>query len=233
MTDAPRFKPYPIVLTNLVDALCVVVGGGSVALRKATALLQSGARVRVISPELHENFGQLHETGRIEHVARAYAHGDLAGATLAIAATDRRDVNAQVAEEARLHGILCNIADDPEGSDFHTLAAVWRGDVLLAASTGGESPALAAHLRRKLEATFGPEYAVLAERLGHLRRTIAPALPPAVRRELWRSLATDEALALLRNSDPAQFDAFVADHINQTQQTRGDATERGGLLFET
>lgn len=213
-----RFKPYPIALTHLTDALCVVVGGGAVAARKIAALLESGARVRVISPALHEHLVQLRHEGRIEHVARAFADDDVDGATLAIAATNRREVNAQVAQAARERKILCNIADDPAGSSFHTLGTVARGDVLLSVSTGGESPALAAFIRRKLEATFGPEYGVLAERFGELRRELGGSLPPQTRAKLWRTLVSDQALAITRDGDHAQFDDFVQDVLRTVTQ---------------
>lgn len=221
--SAQPFKPYPVLLTQLAGALCVVVGGGAVAARKVAALLDSGARVRVISPVLHPHFVQFEQA--IEHVARAYAPGDLQDVALAIAATDRREVNAQVADEARLHGILHNIADDPDKSSFHTLGAVWRGDVLLAASTGGDSPALAALMRRKLLATFGPEYGVLAERLGALRRSIGATLPPAARTALWRSLATDEALALLGNGDEAAFAELIARSLAEARKNQGTTAD--------
>lgn len=202
-------KPYPIVLTQLDQMRCVVIGGGAVAARKVGALLDSGARVKVISPALEPQLAGWHAADQIDYVARGYQTGDLADAKLAIAATNRREVNAAVAADARARGILINIADDPDGSNFHTLAAVTRGDVLVAVGTGGSSPALAALIRRKLEATIGPEYGVLAERLGTLRRELGPTLPPAVRTRLWRALATDESLDSARQGE-AVFDTYVA-----------------------
>lgn len=208
MSEA-RFKPYPIVLTQLDQVRCVVVGGGEVAARKVRALLDSGANVTVISPELQPQLAEWRDGGLLVHAARPYQPGDLAGAFLAIAATDRRDVNAAVAAEARERGLLCNIADDPGDSTFHTLGSVTRGDVLLAVATGGDSPALAAHIRRKLEATFGPEYGVLARRLGALRREIGPKLSPAARTQLWRRLASDEVLEWLRSGDAARLEHYI------------------------
>ncbi|HEX6288398.1 MAG TPA: bifunctional precorrin-2 dehydrogenase/sirohydrochlorin ferrochelatase [Herpetosiphonaceae bacterium] len=208
--DEARNRPYPIVLTQLDRVKCVVVGGGEVAVRKIRALLDSGARVIVISPDAQPQIAEWREAGQLVHVARPYTSGDLSGAFLAIAATDRREVNAAVAEEARQHGMLCNIADDPAESTFHTLGAVMRGDVLLAVGTGGDSPALAAHIRRKLEATFGPEYGVLAHRLGALRREIGSTLPAAARARLWRALVSDEVLEWVRSDDLDRLERYIA-----------------------
>lgn len=203
-------QPYPIALTQLAGVRCIVVGGGEVALRKVGALLDSGAQVEVISPALQPELAAWRDAGRIQHTARRYSQGDLAGALLVIAATDQRSVNAAVADEARARGLLLNVADDPAAGNFHTLAAVTRGEVLLAVSTGGASPALAALIRRKLETTFGPEYGVLAERLSALRREIGHRLPPTARARLWRALASEESLTLLRADDLAGFEARVA-----------------------
>jgi siroheme synthase-like protein len=219
-------QPYPIALTGLRGLRCVVVGGGEVALRKVGALLDSGAQVELISPTLQPELAAWRDAGRLQHMARPYAPGDLAGAFLVIAATDRREVNAAVAAEARERGMLHNIADDPDAGNFHTLGAVQRGDVLLAVSTGGGSPALAAHIRRKLETTFGPEYGVLAARLGALRREIGRSLTPAARTQLWRALATDEMLALIRAGDLAQFEARIAALLDERAASQPEPAER-------
>jgi len=206
-------QPYPIVLTGLNHVRCVVIGGGAVAARKVGALLASGAQVRVISPDLHAQFTDWLVEDRFEHVARRYEHGDLEGAFLAIAATSVRQVNAQVVDEARARGILINVADDPDAGNFTTMGAVTRGDVLLAVSTAGESPALSAFIRRRLEATFGPEYGVLAQRLGELRQQVIETLPADERPRFWRALVNDEVLGWLRDGDEARFDAYVQLHI--------------------
>lgn len=150
---------YPIVLTGLAEARCVIIGGGAVAERKARQLIEAGARPTVVSPGLCPALEGRRVAGQIAHIARGYREGDLAGAALAIAATDDGAVNRQVAGEAQRLGILANIADAPELGGFHTVASVRRGDLLITVSTGGASPALAAELRRELEARYGPEYA--------------------------------------------------------------------------
>jgi siroheme synthase-like protein len=150
---------YPLVLTNLARVRCIVVGGGRVAERKVRELLTGGARPHVISPRLTEALAAWRDAGRIEHSARVYRAGDLAGAFLAVAATDDRIVNAAIAAEGAQRCVLTNVADDPAAGNFHTVAAVRQGDLLLTVSTGGSSPALAASIRRELEARYGGESA--------------------------------------------------------------------------
>lgn len=224
--DQVHPKPYPIVLTRLDAVLCVVIGGGEVAARKVGALLESGAQVRVISPELHPQLLAWREASRFVHLARTYAVGDLENAFLAIAATNRRDVNAAVTAEAQQRGILINVTDAPDTGNFHTMAAVTRGDVLLAVSTGGDSPALAAQIRRKLEATFGPEYGILAQQLGELRRDLGDALPASARTKLWRALTTDEVLEWMADGEQTRFDAYVKALLLELDYERKNREER-------
>jgi siroheme synthase-like protein len=153
---------YPLVLTNLSTARCVVVGGGTVAERKVRQLLDAGARPTVISPTLSAALAAWHAAGQIAHIARLYREGDLAGAALAFAATNDAAANQRVAAEARERGILANVADAPEAGSFHTVATLRRGDLLITVSTGGASPALAAQIRSELAERYGPEYAAHA-----------------------------------------------------------------------
>jgi precorrin-2 dehydrogenase / sirohydrochlorin ferrochelatase len=143
-----------------------VVGGGAVATRKARKLLQAGAEVAVVSPEvLPELEGMGVETSR-----RPYEYGDLEGADLAFAATDSREVNAAVAREARERGVRVNVADRPSEGDFAVPSTLRRGGLQVAVSTGGASPTLARRIRDELEASFGPEWAGVVEELETVRR---------------------------------------------------------------
>jgi precorrin-2 dehydrogenase / sirohydrochlorin ferrochelatase len=206
---------YPIALTHTDRLRCVVIGGGAIATRKVAALLDAGSQVTVISPALDSELAAWRDDGRLTHIARPYESGDLGGASLAFAATDDSQVNAAVAAEARARGILINIADDPGASDFHTLPVIRSGDVQITVSTGGDSPALAALIRRRLESLIGPEYGVLAERLGSLRREIGHVLPPESRARLWRRLASDEALDRIRAGDQHGLEALIAAAIEK------------------
>jgi siroheme synthase-like protein len=209
---------YPLVLINLARVRCVVVGGGAVAERKVRDLIAGGARPQVISPALTAALAGWHAAGQIEHLARAYRPGDLEGAFLAIAATDDRGVNAAVAEEGARRGILVNVADDPAAGNFHTAATVRRGDLLLAVSTGGASPALAARIRRELGSRYGEEYARLLDLLRGLRDGPARALPPARRALLWQRLTSEPVLSWLRSGEVEQVVAYahgqIADLLN-------------------
>jgi len=157
---------YPILL-NLEDRLCVVVGGGAVGMRKVRGLIGAGARVRLVAPDQSE--GHPIEEG-VELIRRPFRSGDLEGAALAFAATDDRQTNAAVAAEARRKGIPVNVADVPAEGNFTLPALLRRGDLTVAVSTAGRSPALAALLRDTLAGSVGPEWATMLEIAAALRR---------------------------------------------------------------
>jgi precorrin-2 dehydrogenase/sirohydrochlorin ferrochelatase len=144
-----------------------VVGGGAVARRKARKLLQAGAEVVVISPEV---LPELEGMG-VEVRHRPYEYGDLEGADLAFAATDSREVNAAVAREAGERGVRINVADRPSEGDFAVPATLRRGGLQVAVSTGGASPTLARRIRNELEEVFGPEWASVVAELETVRRS--------------------------------------------------------------
>jgi siroheme synthase-like protein len=156
---------YPIFL-NLDGKRCVVVGGGAVANRKARKLLQARAEVVAISPEVKPEL----ESVATEVRRRPYREGDLEGASLVFAATNRREVNAAVTREARGRGIPVNVADEPSEGDFALPSVLRRGQLQLAVSTGGASPTLARRVRYELESAFGSEWAGVVEALGRARR---------------------------------------------------------------
>jgi precorrin-2 dehydrogenase/sirohydrochlorin ferrochelatase len=190
---------YPLCL-DLRGRPCVVIGGGAVAARKVAGLLECGARVTVVAPSLGPALAELYGAGAVEARLRPYQDGDLAGAVLAIAATDDAAVNGQVAAEAQARGVLLNVVDDPARGDFIVPAVLRRGALQLAVSTGGLSPALARWVRDALEGLVPAEYAdllpVLAELRAELRR--AGVEVPA---ERWQSAVDAEVLASLRAGD--------------------------------
>ena len=201
---------YLPVGLNLHHRRCLVVGGGTVAQRKIDALLDAAAEVVVVARRVSgeiEALGLLHA---LEIRLRAYQPDDLDGAFLVVAATDDRAANARVAADARERGVLVNAVDDPENCDFITPAVVRRGDVQVAVTTSGASPALARHLRELLERTLPQEYAALAEVLAEvraeLRRDGVHADP-----EDWQ-LAIRGTLHLLETGDLEQ----ARQHLRET-----------------
>lgn len=176
---------YPIVLDG--EALAaLVVGGGRVAERKARALLAAGARLRIVAPSISDPLRELARTAtRLSMIERAYESGDIADARLVFAATDRREVNARVAEDARRAGVLVNVADDGSLGDFVTPASHERGALLIAVTAGGV-PGAAARIRDAVRRRFDDRYADALDQLGQLRS----ALLESGDREAWRRAAT-------------------------------------------
>ncbi|MBI4188037.1 MAG: bifunctional precorrin-2 dehydrogenase/sirohydrochlorin ferrochelatase [Chloroflexi bacterium] len=162
---------YPVFL-NINRKKCVVVGGGQVALRKVGTLLESGADITVISPEICSELTVLEENEQIKVLRRNYQAGDLKEVFLAVAATDDGDINRQVMKEAHRNKVLVNVVDDPENCDFIAPSYLRRGDITIAVSTDGKSPALARKIRVKLEEDFGDEYASLVNLINEVRSEV-------------------------------------------------------------
>jgi siroheme synthase-like protein len=165
---------FPIFM-KLQGRLVVMVGAGEIAVQKIDGLLRAGAKVRVIAPEVHARFVEWIRDHQIEWVAREFQPEDLSGAMLAIAATSAPGVNASVYRAAEARGILCNAVDDIENCHFYYGSVVQRGDLQVAISTNGKSPALAQRLRKELEQQFGPEYESWLEWLGAARELLRAA----------------------------------------------------------
>jgi siroheme synthase-like protein len=177
---------------------------GVVATRKATSLLECGAHVSVIAPELCHTFAPLR--GQIEYSERAFQSGDCNGCDIVFACTDRREVNAAVAAEAHSHRIWCNIADDPHGSDLHTVATVRRGPICIGISTGAASPVLARHVKEEISTVIGDEYAQLLQIVSEAQ-SVREASPEGEkspegensgRGDVWRAILATNVLPLLR-----------------------------------
>jgi siroheme synthase-like protein len=188
---------YPIML-NIKGKRCVVVGGGKVALRKIKVFLECGGKVTVISPALHQDLILLAQDKGIRLIKRDYETRDLDGAFVVIAATDLEEINRNVAHEAKKRGILVNVVDDPGESDFIVPSFLRRGDLTIAISTGGTSPALAKKIRTKLEQDFGKEYGLLLPLIGEVRSTVKEK-EIMVREEAWQeALDLDSLIRLMQ-----------------------------------
>lgn len=154
------------------DRRCVVIGGGAVAERKVEGLVAVGANVTVISPTITDRLRVLLKQSVIRHVAREYQTGDRAGYDLIFVATDQSEINTVVSNEARSLRIWVNSADDPEHCDFILPALIQRGDLTVAVSTGGVSPAATRAIREELDEYFSADYARIVEIAGEVRREL-------------------------------------------------------------
>lgn len=164
--------PHLAICLDLQGKPALVVGGGRVAARKCLALLRSKAEVTVVSPSLKTSLQRLVKAGLVRHLARGYSKGDLSGCAIAFAASDRPEINRQVADEASELRIPVNVADSPESSSFSSPAVIRRGGFSITIATDGEAPALARRVRKKLAASFGREYAKTVALMGKIREKI-------------------------------------------------------------
>lgn len=164
-------KYFPVFL-DLRQKCCLVVGGGRVAERKVRSLLKAGAEVRMVSPQITAGLSKLTEKGKILCHARPFQEKDLKGVHLAIAATNDRKANEKIFHLCRRRRIWVNVVDEPSQSSFIVPSIVKRGDLVLAISTSGKSPALAKALRKKLEKEISPQYAAWLKRWGAVRQKV-------------------------------------------------------------
>jgi precorrin-2 dehydrogenase / sirohydrochlorin ferrochelatase len=192
-------------MMNLEGRRVIVVGGGRVAARKVAGLLESGAEVVVISPKLDSELKNLCDAGQVEWVADAFDESVLdryPGASLLFGTTDQRGVNLKVFTAANNRGILCNIADKPDLCTFIVPAVISQGDLLIAVSTGGASPALARRIREDLEKRFGPEYAAMTQLMAEIRKQVLRSGSASDdNKKLFLEIVDSELLAALRDND--------------------------------
>lgn len=190
---------YPIALT-LEGKRCLLVGGGEIADGKLDALLLAAADIVVVSPTVRPRMARFALEGKITLHQRPYQPSDLDGASLVIAATDDLPLNARIVTEARAAKILAQAVDDIPYCDFFAMALVRRGDLQLAISTNGRSPAFARWMRERLDADLPAEYGDLLTLLGEVRDALKAAGPiPAY--EHWQAAISDDVLAALRAGD--------------------------------
>ncbi len=211
--ERPRWR-HPIFV-DLTGQPVVVIGGGAVAERKIDILIESGARVTVVSPEVTDRIARWAEAGRIAVERRPYRSGDLAGARLTYAATSDAEVNQSVRDEACREGVWLNVVDQPGLCDFITPALVRRGDLTIAIATNGRVPALSKQIRQELEERYGPEYADTVNRLAEERARARAARPAKGTVYLVGAgpgdpeLLTVKGRRLLEAADTIVYDALV------------------------
>ncbi|HEY0779161.1 MAG TPA: bifunctional precorrin-2 dehydrogenase/sirohydrochlorin ferrochelatase, partial [Gemmatirosa sp.] len=194
---------YPVSL-DLRGRSCVVVGGGAIAEGKVDGLLAACARVTVVAPALSAVLAAHREAGRLVWVARAYRPGDLAGAWLAIAATDEPAVNDAVWRDAEGAGVLAQVVDDPPRCHFILPSIVARGDLTVAVSTSGSAPVLAVRLRERIAAMIGEEHERFLALARRVRAPLARLTPDfGTRKRAWYGLVDSDVLERLRAGDEA------------------------------
>ena len=207
---------YPVFM-DVTDKTCLVVGGGSVGTRKALGLLKAGARVKVVSPAMTDPLlAAACESPMLELVVRPFEPGDMNGVSLVFAATDHQALNARVRTAAAEAGVLCNAADGEDKGDFILPSVVSRGDLLLAVSTCGASPALAKAIRKRLEQSFGPEYETLTRLLARVRqRLLEQGHDPAGHKQVLTTLVEQDLAPLLAVRDHAAVDQILFQVLGQ------------------
>lgn len=164
---------YPIFV-QLQGESTLVVGGGSVARRKVETLLEHGASIGIVSRMLCPELVGLVEKGEIRFLGKEFREGFLQGVFLVIAATDDKELNHQISLAARERGLLINAVDQPEDCNFIVPSIVNRGNLQIAISTSGKSPAMAKKIRKELEGCFGAEYEEFLDIMGRIREELLP-----------------------------------------------------------
>lgn len=217
---------FPI-FADLKGRDVLIVGGGEVARRKAQALLEAGARPRIVAPALEPALAALAASGEIQHVGGEFEPRCLEGAWLAIAATDDEAVNRAVAVAGKERRIWVNIVDDARNSAFHVPARIERGPLQIAISSGGHAPMLARHLREQLEVQLDESWGALALLFSRFRQRIRRRFPNLARRRRFFSRAIEgEVAAQLR-----RHDAEAAERALKRLLVRGEDRAFGSVAL--
>jgi len=200
-------KYYPIFL-DMKGRDCLVVGGGEVGLRKAKALEKCGANVKVISVRFSDRFDKI----KVCLEKKEYEKKDVNGMFLVFAATNNAALNQEIKRDASQLHILCNVADAPDESDFLLPATVDKGDLIVAVSTSGSSPAMAKTIRKDLDLYFGPEYALCLVLMGNIRRQLlSSGHAPEEHKQVFNTLIEKGLLALIKANDEITINSILCD----------------------
>lgn len=207
-------KYYPIFL-DVKGRDCLVVGGGCVGARKAHTLEKCGAKVTVISETISSVLADL-KTPDICIEKKRYEKKDIKGRFLVFAATNDADLNQQIKEDASGSNILCNVADATDRSDFILPSIVDRGDLTVAVSTSGSSPAMARKIREELEDYFGPEYDKFLCLMGNVRKKLlAEGHAPDDHKKIFHTLINKGMLELIKANDDTRINAVLEDVLGK------------------
>lgn len=210
LSDIKAMRYYPVNL-DIKDRNCLVVGGGAVGRRKVLTLMDCGANVTVVSPEVDKKLLTLAGAGLITIKKRPYQASDLDGVFLVIGATNNEALNFQIKEDADRQNRLCNIVDRPGACNFILPSVVNRGDLIIAISTSGKSPAFAKRLREDLEKVYGPEYTAFLRLMGAIRgRLLKKEHSPDAHRRIFEALIEKNLLELVKRKDADKINTLLS-----------------------
>ena len=220
---------YPVLL-DIKDRLCLVVGGGEVGARKAKTLASCGARVNVISPEFSERFNDLNDAfDGISLIPKAFEPDDLSAAFLVFAATSDPALNLVIRQEAEEKGMLCNSSDGDDHGDFILPSVMHKGDLILAVSTCGKSPALARKIRRDLEENMGPGIEKLLCLMGGIRKKLlAQGHAPDDHKTTYYALLDAGLMDMVAAEDTDRIDRLLADVLGKGYIYKELVSQRSG-----
>jgi len=194
---------------NLKERNCLVVGGGDVAARKIEMLVSCGAKVIAVAPEIDASLAPLIERGDVKHLKEEFRTEHTDGVVLAIAATDNETVNRAVYDSATAKGIPVNVVDVPPLCSFIVPSIVESGDLIIAISTSGKSPAFSKRIRKELQKKFGPEYGEMLEMMGKIRNLYKDIEPDLDKRmKILSDIANSDLFDRLRageHPDPEEI----------------------------
>jgi len=211
---------YPIFL-ELGGRRVVVIGGGAVAVRKVQSLLNAGARVVVVAERVDDMLTAVCQGTDAEIITSRYSKSYLAGALLAIAATNDQQLNRQIYKDCQESEVLCNVVDVPELCDFFVPAVVKRGDLQIAIGTEGQCPAYAGHIRKKLEEIFTEQHGQFLAELEIMRKQIVEDMPdPAGRKAVLGQLADDKSFEYFVENGRSKWRAFANELISSQPLSR-------------
>ncbi len=209
-------RPYYPAILDIAGRRAVVVGAGKVGEGKIEGLLNGGAQVTVVSLTATDRVRDWAREGRIALEERAYESSDLDDTFLVIAATEHNDTNVRVFEDAEARQMLCNVVDVTHLCNFILPSIVRHGDLAIAVSTGGASPAMARRIRISLAQCYGDEYAVALELLGSLREELKAMYPsPDDRKVLFERMVYSDFMDLVRAGDVERIEAWVQTCIDE------------------
>lgn len=214
-------RGYPVQL-NMVGVRCVVVGGGKVAARKIKQLLQSGAKIVIISPAVAAEIAEWEQEDRVIVYRRDYKdRDDLAGARLVFAATSSEAVNAAVCKDAEALGLFSNNISHCEGGSFLVPAVLHRGSLVITVSTSGASPGLAVKLRDELEERIGREYEEYVNFLAELRAKVLSVIDePQTRTIIFHNVLKFDILELIRKGRLEEYQSRVFAELDRTHESQ-------------